>query len=373
MKQILWLLSACAFAQSVFPPPVSEGGSQTPWTSNINAAGYSLTGIPAIKPTSDSTTAFQFKDANSNTYINLDSLNRNVGLNTTSPGAKLEIAGTANQLRISDAGAPSANYYDIVRNGSTGFLDFKGSQATFNGFNFKNNSGSTILYLDPAQKVGIGKAPTATLDVNGSAAINGATSLLGNIIGGVSSSLYFDSTNSQLRVGNNPSSGLWFNGAGEFHARRESANATIRIAVAGTSNNPYLAFDRSRGTIASPTAVQAGDVLGSIVGLGYDGVSVGMNHSSEITMAATENWDLTHNGSRIDFTVIPDGSVLQTLVARIANNTLSATTLQNNAKSSDPGCTTTADIGKFWFDNTTTTTARKACNNVAGTMTWVTF
>jgi hypothetical protein len=45
--------------------------------------------------------------------------------------------------------------------------------------------------------------------------------------------------------------------------------------------------------------------------------------------------------------------------------------LQVNPVTADPGCTTTAHIGKIWFDNTTTTTVIKACLNVAGTMTWV--
>lgn len=45
---------------------------------------------------------------------------------------------------------------------------------------------------------------------------------------------------------------------------------------------------------------------------------------------------------------------------------------QQLPRTTDPGCTTTADIGKFWFDNTTTTTAMKVCVNIAGTLTWKT-
>jgi len=47
--------------------------------------------------------------------------------------------------------------------------------------------------------------------------------------------------------------------------------------------------------------------------------------------------------------------------------------LQQLPRTTDPTCSTTADIGKFWFDNTTTTTAAKKCVNVAGTLTWVAF
>jgi hypothetical protein len=38
----------------------------------------------------------------------------------------------------------------------------------------------------------------------------------------------------------------------------------------------------------------------------------------------------------------------------------------------DPGCTS-ADYGRFWFDNTGPSTVRKTCNSVAGTPTWVAF
>lgn len=48
-----------------------------------------------------------------------------------------------------------------------------------------------------------------------------------------------------------------------------------------------------------------------------------------------------------------------------------AGTLQSGVTASDPGCTTTSHIGKWWFDITTTTTVLKACMNVAGTLTWV--
>ncbi|PIZ44269.1 hypothetical protein COY32_06760, partial [candidate division WWE3 bacterium CG_4_10_14_0_2_um_filter_41_14] len=234
----------------------------------------------------------------------------NVGIGTTVPGAKLEIAGVANQLRLSDAGNPSANYYDIVRNASTGYLDFQGSQATYNGFLFKNNSAATILYLDPTQKVGIGKTPSVALDVNGSASVSGNTILSGNITGGASGALYYDSANAQLRNGNSPT-GLFFGGQGEFQARRESANATIRIVSVGATSQSYLAFDRARGTIASPTGILSGDVVGSIVGVGYDGVSATMTHGPQITLSTTENWDATHNGNRIDFYTIANGTTNQ--------------------------------------------------------------
>jgi hypothetical protein len=47
--------------------------------------------------------------------------------------------------------------------------------------------------------------------------------------------------------------------------------------------------------------------------------------------------------------------------------------LQSLPHTTDPGCASTDDIGKFWMDNTTTTTVPKLCVDVAGTMAWKTL
>ena len=48
-----------------------------------------------------------------------------------------------------------------------------------------------------------------------------------------------------------------------------------------------------------------------------------------------------------------------------------AGTVQAGVTASDPGCTTTAHIGKQWYNITTTTTVYQVCLNVAGTVGWV--
>ena len=136
-------------------------------------------------------------------------------------------------------------------------------------------------------------------------------------------SFYFDLVNTQLRIGNNPSTGLFFNGQGEFQARRESANATIRVVSVGASNNSFVAFDRTRGTIASPTRVLSGDTLGSVTATGYDGVSVSLTHGGQMNVSTTEDWDATHNGTKIQFNTIATGSTV--LATSLALNGATAT------------------------------------------------
>jgi hypothetical protein len=53
-------------------------------------------------------------------------------------------------------------------------------------------------------------------------------------------------------------------------------------------------------------------------------------------------------------------------------STSSTGTLQSLGRSSAPNCTTTAHIGRFWFDTNTTTTVFKVCMNVSGSVGWVT-
>jgi hypothetical protein len=47
--------------------------------------------------------------------------------------------------------------------------------------------------------------------------------------------------------------------------------------------------------------------------------------------------------------------------------------IQTDAQSTDPGCATTADIGRIWFNNATSTTVRMSCNSVSGIVKWVQF
>lgn len=73
-------------------------------------------------------------------------------------------------------------------------------------------------------------------------------------------------------------------------------------------------------------------------------------------------------------TIEPSGGVsigTGTPVDPGANNARVQGTLQAGVTATDPGCTTTAHVGKQWFDITTTTTVYKVCLNVAGTLTWV--
>jgi hypothetical protein len=91
----------------------------------------------------------------------------------------------------------------------------------------------------------------------------------------------------------------------------------IDITRHGSSDASYgsISLLRSRGTHASPTIVQSGDLISSIVGLGYDGVDYEPAASIEIYSDQTPGSN--DMPGRIDFKTVPDGSRTLTNVMRI--------------------------------------------------------
>lgn len=134
--------------------------------------------------------------------------------------------------------------------------------------------------------------------------------------------VYWDNTARELRVGNRETlavPGIDASGTGDFIVRRQDDHAKIRIARYGTVGQAWLAMDAARGTVANPTALQAGDSFGSWVGVGFPGGTAGFAHGPEIRMLATENWTTTAHGAEIVFYSVPNGSTTQTSVLRLTN------------------------------------------------------
>lgn len=91
----------------------------------------------------------------------------------------------------------------------------------------------------------------------------------------------------------------------------------IDITRHGDSDASYgsISLLRSRGTHASPTIVQSGDLISSIVGLGYDGVDY--EPVSSIEMYSDETPGSNDMPGRIDFKTVSDGSRVLNQVMRI--------------------------------------------------------
>ena len=95
--------------------------------------------------------------------------NGNLGIGTSSPGNKLDVASTgSSQIRVKD-GVTATAYYDFGRDAVDGLFGFDGAQTTYVGYKWATN-GTERMRIDSSGKVGIGNtAPTQKLHVQGSA------------------------------------------------------------------------------------------------------------------------------------------------------------------------------------------------------------
>lgn len=95
----------------------------------------------------------------------------------------------------------------------------------------------------------------------------------------------------------------------------------IDITRHGSSDASYgvINMSRSRGTHASPTIVQSGDLIGSLTGLGYDGVD--FEPAASIQMYSDGTPGSNDMPGRIDFKTVADGSRVLNQVMRLGQNT----------------------------------------------------
>lgn len=92
---------------------------------------------------------------------------------------------------------------------------------------------------------------------------------------------------------------------GSLNARSDSA-ATILSATCSVSGSPYLLGRKSRGTIASPSATQSGDVLGIFSGVGWSAAGYG-GVRSYLEFVAAENFTDSAQGTGFNMYVCATG------------------------------------------------------------------
>jgi Chaperone of endosialidase len=85
----------------------------------------------------------------------------------------------------------------------------------------------------------------------------------------------------------------------------------------GINGPPFLQLYQARGSLASPSATQSGDVLMQLAGRGYGATGTNPNSTGDILATATQNFTDTAAGTRLDFLTTPNGSL-----TRVENMTI---------------------------------------------------
>jgi hypothetical protein len=104
-----------------------------------------------------------------------------------------------------------------------------------------------------------------------------------------------------------------------FHLTNANEETTrIVLDSFGTAGHPSITYRGSRGTLASPTASQNGDFLGSNFARGrYDSSNYHNSGGAGFIMVASQNYTSTNGGARIDLYATADGASTVTKVAQL--------------------------------------------------------
>lgn len=328
------------------------GGAQTPWTSNINAAGYTLYGNSiaggnlTLSSTSDvtkgkiyfSSTSY-FDEASNGFYLIREgaaSIFRNYTYadNATSspyyfnykargtvalPSAVLANdrllwfgAGGHNGTGFSSGAVASLSMYAAENFGAT-------SNGTYVTFGTTPNATTTLterMRIDQNGYVGIGDTTPASLLTVGSGDLFqvgdvGNLSLVGDIV-----------------AGNQSVTGWTDYGYMEIltdYATDTSSHYTalqVRDSeTTGPKGGSFIGI-RARGTAAAPSAVLADDMLATFAARGYDGTdwnTTGVSRAG-VEMHAAGNWSGTDNSTYISFNTTTTASTIATERMRIGHD-----------------------------------------------------
>lgn len=142
-----------------------------------------------------------------------------------------------------------------------------------------------------------------------------------SVIGGIE----YNHANNSLRFTTNGSECLYLDSSFQLNLTPAAdvywafqSNALInhqRFSNTATAA-PRHSFRRGRGTLASPTAVQSGDILGRLECEGqYDSSNMSSGSHGEIRFLTTENWNSVSRGTEMVFYTTPNGST--TAAARV--------------------------------------------------------
>jgi hypothetical protein len=124
----------------------------------------------------------------------------------------------------------------------------------------------------------------------------------------------------QLRqAGSTLSSALSVSGAGCSVNTNTSDQGYIATSSAFTNGGLFLGRS-SRGTIASPTALQSGDTLVFLGGQGYGATGYSSLSRAVIRFHTSETWTDTAQGTYISFSTTPNGSTTRAERGRIEND-----------------------------------------------------
>lgn len=131
---------------------------------------------------------------------------------------------------------------------------------------------------------------------------------------------YWDATNGEQRIGDSSSVyNLNYGGDSRLGLLSSGTNNKFRMTTYGSNYTNWIACNRSRGVPSAPTALVAGDVFCSMVGVGHYG-NYGWAHGPEIVMRSPGDWTSSSTPGGFTIYAVKPGQTTQVPVINIAMN-----------------------------------------------------
>lgn len=139
--------------------------------------------------------------------------------------------------------------------------------------------------------------------------------------------LFWDDSGDRLGIGIN--TGL----QSTLHIEAEAAVGGIFLDIYHDSaGGPAIVGRKSRGTAASPVAIQTNDGLYAVTGRGYDGTAFSLAQA-RCNLIASENWSGSAHGAKVNFDVTPNGTT--TVVTAVTIENYGGVTINDTARDAD--------------------------------------
>lgn len=187
-----------------------------------------------------------------------------------------------------------------------------------------------VLNLQPASASFPGVITTGTQTISGAKTFSSDLAISSSSTTALTintSSFIFDATNNTIGINNStPAAASFIDGV-------NTSNATKRVLLTGYGSTSLVGFRTrlARNTLATPQAVQSGDILGFFNSEGYGTSQFPATATGAFTIYAGETFTNTSNATYMGFNTTPTGAVTSTERMRInsTGNILIGTTTDN--------------------------------------------